>query len=131
MLTSTYNFTFPHKVTEAGLILFEDAEIEGIATFTYSPGSPNSFNTAAGNWYPGDEPEIEITEIEVYGHADTQQATRGEYRRLPTSSPLWQPIVDWLMERQTELIDDATTPSVRPEPASFERDDWPDAVAAE
>jgi len=131
MLTSTYNFTFPHKIIDAGLILHEDAEIEGIATFTYSPATPDSFNTAAGCWYPGDAAEIEITEIEVYGHADTKQATRGEYRRLPTSSPLWQPIADWLMERQNELIDDATTPVAAREPASFGRGDWLDAVAAE
>ncbi len=121
MLTGTYNFTIPHKIVDAGLILAEDVEIEGIATFTYSVATPNRFDAAASCWCQGDDAEIEITEIEVYGHADTRQATRGEYRRLPTSSPLWQPIADWLVARQDELIDDATTPSL-------DRPLWSDAA---
>ena len=99
----TYDFTFYDRLVVSGLILFEDIEIEGRVTFNFTPG-----RKSRSYYEPDDEPEIEITGIEVFGHPVEGENTKGEYRTLDHTDPLWQRIADWLeKDRFSEMCDEA------------------------
>ena len=99
----SYHFTYDHKLILSGVIVFEDIEIDGRVLFSFVPGKPMCGPSYASGGEPATDPEIEIQSIEIYGHPDTGQTTKGIYAVLHPSDPLWEKIETWLLD---ECLDD-------------------------
>lgn len=87
----------PHVL--AGLIACEESEVQGIAHFTFIPGRAGTRAHPLDRFAePDDAPEVEITKIEIFGHADKEPGTKPEYRELPGTDPHWDAIHDYVMD---------------------------------
>jgi hypothetical protein len=54
--------TFPWEINGACV-----AELEVRVTYDFTPGSDDYFCKSFGNWLPGDDPEVEIEDVELIG----------------------------------------------------------------
>ena len=68
-ITATYKFCFYDQLVIDGVVVAPEIELEGEADYRYSPGSSAYFDRSFGNWLPGDDPEVEITDIRLFGKA--------------------------------------------------------------
>lgn len=110
MLTGTYKFTFTTPFFLSGLIV-TDLEFDGRVSFSFTPGEPECGPSYASGGEPATDPEIEITEIEVYGHPDQSNGAKATYAVLSPSDLLWLQIEKYLIDECfSEMCDEIDDP---------------------
>lgn len=94
-----YDFTFPWEID--GICVAEfDVRVE----FDYSPPSPAYYDRSYGNWFPGDDADLEITDVWLL-----EIGTRGKPPRMVEASGLMaEQIIDYAHRNfSAAMIDNA------------------------
>lgn len=111
---AVYDFTFPWM--HNGILA---AEIEVRVGFDYSPSTPAYFDRSFGNYLPGDDAELEVTDVWILGEGRNPQKVE---------APEWLAdlVAAYAVEhKQAEMIDNACEDAwERQQEAADARRDW-------
>lgn len=109
-IKASYDFVYCEKRIIAGLIVYEDGEIECSVYFNFTPGDKGIAPSLSHPGEPPTPPEIEITEITIFGHDPKRIGDKyysGERRPVPAGNIIYDPISKWLMEDRFDEMCDA------------------------